>query len=137
MMNDDVKQGKAAPENRPELLIGDDAGERERAVDAAALRTPARLTQGQAFWNDAEKEEVYRSRWVRVQTDFVDDPSESVRSADALVSEMIETLSDSFMEARSSLEERWSDGRDASTEDLRVSLIEYQDLFDRLMRIGK
>lgn len=81
----------------------------------------------------------YRSRWTSVQADFVDDPSDSVRSANELVSELIQSVSNVLMEERSHLEAEWKpDGGasgEQSTEDLRVYLTRYRDLFDRLLRV--
>jgi len=96
-----------------------------------------RQVQEPSFWNDDEKEEAYRSRWIEVQAEFVDDPTDSVRNADELIAEVFENLSDAYMEERSSLEEQWAETGDVSTEDLRVSLTRYRDLFDRLMTVGE
>jgi hypothetical protein len=76
-----------------------------------------------------------RARWAGVQAAFVDDPKDCVQQADHLVSDLVEQLTTGFAQARSRLEEEWSQGRDASTEDLRVALMHYREFFDRLLGV--
>lgn len=76
-----------------------------------------------------------RSRWTEVQATFVDDPRDCVKKADGLVSDTVEQLTSSFSHARSRLEEQWSRGEEASTEDLRLALKRYRDFFDRLLAV--
>jgi hypothetical protein len=76
-----------------------------------------------------------RARWAGVQAAFVDDPKECVQKADHLVSDLVEHLTTRFAEARSRLEEQWSQGQEASTEDLRVALMHYREFFDRLLAV--
>jgi hypothetical protein len=76
-----------------------------------------------------------RERWASVQVGFVDDPKDCVQQADHLVSVMVKQLTTGFAQARSRLEEEWSQGRDASTEDLRMALMHYREFFDRLLGV--
>ena len=76
-----------------------------------------------------------RSRWAGVQAAFVDNPKECVQKADHLVSDLVEHLTTGFAQARSRLEEQWSRGQEASTEDLRVALMHYREFFDRLLAV--
>ena len=76
-----------------------------------------------------------RSRWAGVQAAFVDNPKECVQKADHLVSDLVEHLTTGFAQARSRLEEQWSQGHEASTEDLRVALMHYREFFDRLLAV--
>jgi phosphoglycolate phosphatase-like HAD superfamily hydrolase len=76
-----------------------------------------------------------RARWAGVQAAFVDNPKECVQKADHLVSDLVEHLTTGFAEARSRLEEQWSQGQEASTEDLRVALMHYREFFDRLLAV--
>lgn len=76
-----------------------------------------------------------RSRWDDVQSAFVDDPRGCVQQADQLVSEVVEQLTAGFSRARARLEEQWSRGEDASTEDLRVALTRYREFFQRLLTV--
>jgi hypothetical protein len=76
-----------------------------------------------------------RERWTDVQASFVDEPKSAVEQADALVTEVMKHLADSFATERQALEQQWSRGDDASTEDLRVALRRYHSFFDRLLSI--
>jgi hypothetical protein len=76
-----------------------------------------------------------RARWAGVQAAFVDNPKECVQKADHLVSDLVDSLTTGFAEARSRLEEQWSRGQEASTEDLRMALMHYREFFDRLLAV--
>jgi hypothetical protein len=79
--------------------------------------------------------EGFRSRWVEVQTGFVDEPRSAVEQADGLVAEMMKRLAQVFADERSKLEEQWSRGDDISTEDLRQALRRYRSFMDRLLSV--
>jgi len=79
--------------------------------------------------------EGFRSRWVEVQTGFVDEPRNAVEQADGLVAEMMKRLATVFADERARLEEQWSRGDDISTEDLRQALRRYRSFFDRLLSV--
>ncbi len=76
-----------------------------------------------------------RARWAGVQAAFVDDPKDCVQQADVLVSDLVEQLTTGFAQARSRLEEQWSRGNEASTEDLRMALMHYREFFERLLAV--
>jgi hypothetical protein len=99
-----------------------------RQSDAAHTSTDASL------FADAERDGL-RMRWNGVQAGFVDDPRDCVQKADALVSDVVQQLINGFTEARSRLEQQWSRGEEASTEDLRVALKRYREFFDRLLAV--
>jgi hypothetical protein len=75
----------------------------------------------------------FRGRWDEIQASFVDDPRNAVEKADALVSDLVERITAGLAEARSGLESQWSQGEEASTEDLRVALTRYRSFFKRLL----
>ena len=75
----------------------------------------------------------YRTQWEAIQTGFVDQPRAAVEQADALVSQVMNRLTDVFTRERSSLEGQWTKGDDVSTEDLRVALTRYRSFFHRLL----
>jgi hypothetical protein len=79
--------------------------------------------------------EAFRGRWTEIQAGFVDDPRSSVEKADGLVAEVIKNLADAFATERNGLEQRWQQGGDPSTEDLRVALRRYRTFFDRLLSV--
>jgi hypothetical protein len=73
----------------------------------------------------------YRARWDVVQRGFVDDPARAVRDGDALVSEVISTLAQTFADEGSSLDS--SRKTEASTEVLRRALQRHRAFFERLL----
>ena len=77
----------------------------------------------------------YRTQWDAIQTGFVDEPRKAVQEADALVSLVMNRLSEVFGEERSSLERQWGKGDQVSTEDLRVALRRYRSFFERLLSL--
>jgi hypothetical protein len=90
--------------------------------DRTALFEPSKL-------ND------FKTRWTDVQTSFVDEPRSAVRQADALVSDVIQGIADSFGNERRQLEQQWDRGGDVSTEDLRLALQRYRTFFSRLLTL--
>ena len=80
-----------------------------------------------------EESEHYRTRWNEIQGKFVDEPRSAVQQADALVSEVIEQITQMFANEHSSLEGQWNQGNDVSTEDLRKALQRYRSFFNRLV----
>lgn len=77
----------------------------------------------------------FNARWTDVQTSFVDEPRRAVEQADALVSDVIQRIGDSFSRERSQLEQQWDRGDDVSTEDLRLALQRYRSFFSRLLAV--
>ena len=88
----------------------------------------------QMLFNDSELTDM-RSRWTEVQSAFVDDPRDCVQKADGLVAEVVDKLTAGFAGARAHLEEQWSRGEEASTEDLRLALKRYREFFERLLAV--
>ena len=80
-----------------------------------------------------EESEHFRTRWNEIQGKFVDEPRAAVEQADALVSEVIEQITQMFAKEHSSLEGQWNQGNDVSTEDLRKALQHYRSFFNRLV----
>jgi hypothetical protein len=77
----------------------------------------------------------FNSRWSEIQAGFVDEPRRAVQQADALVSDVIQRIADSFGGERMQLEQQWDRGDDVSTEDLRQALRRYRSFFSRLLSI--
>ncbi|MGB9225380.1 hypothetical protein [Mycobacterium sp.] len=144
----------AAPETPPvgervepvEVPVSDDTanvaptGGEERAQAPVAPAEPTDVTPEressteEMLFADADLTEM-RGRWSAVQAAFVDDPKDCVQKADVLVSDLVEQLTSSFARARSSLEEQWARGEEASTEDLRLALMHYREFFERLLAV--
>ena len=85
------------------------------------------------FEEDAARK--FRSRWLAIQSKFVDDPGDSVKQADDLVADVIKNVTMNFANRRVSLEKQWNGGDNTSTEDLRLALKQYRSFFDRLLTL--
>ena len=83
----------------------------------------------------ASEADGLRQRWADCQRSFVDEPRDSVKAADELVAELMQTLARQFAEARANLEQQWARGDDVSTEDLRIALQRYREFFNRLLEV--
>ena len=103
--------GESVP---PEAPVGANAG------SSVALLTP-------------EDSQRFRTIWNEVQGKFVDEPRAAVQQADALVSEVIEQITQMFADEHTSLEGQWKEGKEVSTEDLRQALLRYHSFFKRLV----
>jgi hypothetical protein len=107
---------------------------------AASASRPERSTEGDmaADQRDEELEPLFadraaadfRDRWSIVQQGFVDDPQKAVRQGDELVAQVIKSLAETFAKQRAALE-----GKQGSTEDLRLALRRYRSFFERLLSI--
>jgi outer membrane biosynthesis protein TonB len=107
----------------------------------AALAAEAHVADGPTPADDGDRSREplvrepfgFQSRWDAIQAAFVDEPRRSVTEADALVAEVIDEITDAFAGARAALEEQWSQGGEASTEDLRQAFQRYRSFFQRLL----
>jgi hypothetical protein len=80
-----------------------------------------------------KESEHFRTLWNEIQGRFVDEPRSAVQQADALVSDVIEKITQMFASEHGALEGQWKEGRDVSTEDLRQALQHYRSFFNRLV----
>jgi hypothetical protein len=96
---------------------------------------PADADQQPIALFQADEGRGFHARWDAIQTGFVDEPRAAVEQAHALVDEMTNRLTEVFTRERARLEEQWSRGQDASTEDLRLALKRYRSFFERLLSI--
>ncbi len=84
---------------------------------------------------DMDAAEKFRTRWLAIQSKFVDDPNDSVKQADSLVADVIQNMTRSFADRRGTLEKQWNGGGKPSTEDLRLALKQYRSFFERLLTL--
>lgn len=87
-----------------------------------------------SFLNDGEVEEI-KSRWSKIQTQFVDEPRTSVDRAEALIQDVMERFMQKFANERDMLDSSAASGEEISTEDLRVALKRYRALLQRLLSL--
>lgn len=85
---------------------------------------------------ESDESEKFRSRWLEIQSRFVDDPHDSVKEADELVADVIKSITRSFADRRIALENQWKSGENnTSTEDLRLAIKRYRSFFNRLLSL--
>ena len=84
---------------------------------------------------EADEAKKFRSRWLVIQSKFVDDPSAAVKQADDLVTDVIKSVTMNFSNRRIALEQQWNAQENASTEDLRMAIKRYRSFFDRLLTL--
>ena len=118
-----------------ERAAAEDATTAEPHAGDVKAQQPAGRDDSQAPLFAAEEGDRLRGEWEAVQAAFVDDPRAAVQRAGALVSEVVQNLTESFTTAQSRLEQQWSQGEDVSTEDLRQALHRYRSFFERLLSL--
>ncbi len=118
-----------------ERAAAEDTTTAEPHAGDVKAQQPAGRDDSQAPLFAAEEGDRLRGEWEAVQAAFVDDPRAAVQRAGALVSEVVQNLTESFTTAQSRLEQQWSQGEDVSTEDLRQALHRYRSFFERLLRL--
>ena len=124
-------------DDRPEerITTRDLAGGGAAAQPARARENEEPDTNNAAPLFETGEAESLRSRWMSIQTHFVDEPRQSVEQADELVANAMKRLAEIFANERDTLEQNWDRGGDVSTEDLRIALQRYRSFFDRLLSV--
>jgi hypothetical protein len=120
-------EGRARGEQGERLVVPPVPGDGQASTGRGTPGEPAMALLDEAATNSL------RTRWMDIQTGFVDEPRQAVQQADGLVAEVMKRLAESFVNERAQLERQWSGGGDVSTEDLRQALRRYRSFFDRLL----
>jgi hypothetical protein len=110
-----------------------DVSERERDANRREMQVNEESSSTSLF--ETGEAESLRSRWTVIQTQFVDEPRQSVERADELVASTMKRLAQIFANEREGLEHNWDRGDNVSTEDLRIALQRYRSFFDRLLSV--
>jgi hypothetical protein len=101
-------------------------GERRETQQAEAGFAPLLPNQEvDQFWD----------QWNAIQAKFVDNPDTSVEAADSLVAQVMKRLAEIFSQEREQLESQWREGKEVSTETLRLALQRYRSFFHRLLSL--
>ncbi|MBT1183673.1 hypothetical protein HET69_06515 [Streptomyces sp. CJ_13] len=124
----EADDGTGAPGRAPTEQWDGEPG--RAATERGAVDAPAADEEPLLGAPDAEG---YRKAWSEIQGRFVDDPQEAVRSADALVAEVMQTLARTFSARKQGLEGQWGQGGQVATEELRLALQQYRSFFNRLL----
>jgi len=104
-----------------------------KMVETNLQEAPSTNARSSTALLDREESEHLHTRWSEIQGKFVDEPRSAVQQADALVTEVIEKITQMFVNEHSSLESQWNQGNDVTTEDLRQALQHYRAFFNRLV----
>jgi hypothetical protein len=123
-------------EERERIERNEQRVEERRETQIAEQRTPANAIEDELeplFEEEAARK--FRSRWLAIQSKFVDDPRDSVKQADQLVADIIKNVTMNFADRRIGLEKQWNSGESISTEDMRVTLKRYRSFFERLLTL--
>jgi hypothetical protein len=135
--DDDESTTGSPAASRPEAGEGQlrtsdlvDRGEQDAGTPEPAADQGDEEVAGPPLVSDADG---YLSRWQAIQVAFVDEPKRAVQDADSLVAEVMQRLAESFATERDRLEQQWSGGQDAGTEELRLALQRYRSFFNRLL----
>jgi hypothetical protein len=114
-----------------------DVTQRQADVEPALTPPASNTRSGEALVAlfTPELTETYRSRWVSIQSSFVDDPRQAVRSGDELVAEIMTNLANTFAAERHQVEGQLDETGEGSTENLRLALRRYRSFFDRLLSL--
>lgn len=135
-MDRDVEDVSMKETSEEEQMRREQIAEEKREERAAENRTPtATMEEGLEPLFEEEATRKFRSRWLAIQSKFVDDPRDSVKQADDLVADIIKSVTMNFADRRISLEKQWNGGEDISTEDMRVALKRYRSFFERLLTL--
>ena len=128
--------GPVAQADRYDDKVWMDAEDSHKAnmVETDSPETPPSVNDGSlTTLLEPDESEHLHARWNEIQGRFVDDPRSSVQQADALVSEVVEKITQMFASEHELLESQWKEGQDVSTEDLRKALQHYRSFFNRLV----
>ena len=124
-----AEEEDASGRNEREAQVSDREIARRPVADTPADATPA---EEPALFEAGELDKLH-ARWSDIQTSFVDEPRRAVEQANALVSDVITEIADTFGKQRSRLEAQWDRGGEVSTEDLRQTFQRYRSFFSRLL----
>ena len=142
MAEDRERQRDLPVEDAPREHLEDEFEERsertERPVEEKTPQTtasPERIEDELEPLFEDEAARKFRTRWLAIQSKFVDDPRDSVKQADDLVADIIKDVTMNFADRRIALEKQWNVGENVSTEDMRVTLKRYRAFFERLLTL--
>lgn len=105
--------------------------ERRQEEDRQEQRHEPRQEQRQEQRHEQQQTGRLEDEWQAVQYEFVDDPKAAVRKADDLVKRAIEELTTRHR----SLAKQLEGNADPQTEDLRLALHRYRELFKSLVAV--
>ncbi|HEV7650938.1 MAG TPA: hypothetical protein VGP26_22560 [Actinophytocola sp.] len=122
----DAPTDRGAP---PTGRVNGEPGSADAATIPGQAGSPSDEDSGAVLFGGVEVER-FRGQWRDLQAGFVDNPAEAVQSADRLVDEVLQALTEVFNAHKQELETQWQGGE---TEELRVAMRRYRSFFDQLL----
>ncbi len=95
--------------------------------------TPSQVGDELAWFNLDEAAEL-NNRMKSIQGQFVDEPCSAVEQCEALVSETAERLRQIITGQRQILANQWLNHDDISTEELRMILVKYRSILNKMLK---
>ena len=115
-------------------VVRDTSAAQQASTPIEAQPAPQKINgDGPQPWFRNDEVESIRSRWLEIQTKFVDTPDQAVSQGDELVSETVERVKEMISSLYSSVCDKWSNHNDLSTEDMRILMQDYRALLNRLL----
>lgn len=117
--------------------------EQNRSISQPGVGNQNRVSPGtpterriidEAWFNPADADEL-RSRWNTIQVQFIDSPCSAVEQGDTLVAEVIQRISQILSEHQNRLNNQWLNNDEISTEELRITLLNYRLLLEHLLKL--
>ena len=130
----DVNEMSEEEQLRREQITDETRDERKREAHEPRPQ-PNSMDEGLEPMFEEEAAEKFRSRWLSIQSQFVDDPRNAVKQADELVADIIKNVTMNFSNRRVDLEKQWNSGENVDTEDMRLALKRYRSFFERLLTL--
>lgn len=109
------------------------AGKKRLPRKKPTPRSPGRAEESWRLRPRGQDPKEVRTRWGTVQSDFVDDPAESVRAADSLASEIADAAIAAIQARRTELRAAWQEEKEPDTESLRLALRDYRAFVTHLI----
>ncbi|GAB3858729.1 hypothetical protein [Dactylosporangium cerinum] len=81
-----------------------------------------------------KRADKFRSRLVKAESKFVDDPVKALTRASAVVSDAIETLAEKLQEQQLAIDPHRT-AKNPDTEALRVALRQYKEFLERVLAL--
>jgi hypothetical protein len=105
-----------------------------QTVTRSGSRAPGDVAENPiAVWSD-ESADRLREQWRELQGQFIDDPVEAVSAAKALVTEAVQELANTLLEAQDELDP-FRAGEAVDTEAMRVAMRRYREFLDRVLAL--
>ncbi len=125
----DARQSMDTPSQSADIQASRDASVKEQISPTHAPQADL-----SPLFVSNEVDEMH-TRWTDIQVQFVDSPCSAVEQGDALVAEIVERIKQTITDQQDALNKMWLNHDDISTEELRVTLLQYRSFLNRLLKL--